>query len=67
MRGTRDLTIIVMSSEIGLADNEIVISIQFPELAVDDVKVFIREVLRNQVDVLFSLQGGEDVEEIGAA
>lgn len=60
-------TIVIVPSEVSLADDEIVIGVEFPELAVDDIEVFVGEILRDEVDILFRLEAGEDVEEVGAS
>jgi hypothetical protein len=44
-----------VSGQIFPIDEEVVVLVQFPELAVDDVKVFVAEEVRNLVDV-FLLQ-----------
>ena len=47
---------IVVAGEIFLVDEEIVVLVQLPELAVDDVKVFVAEEIGDLIDVLFVLQ-----------
>ena len=55
---------IVVTGQIFLVDEQIVILVQFPELAVDDVKVFVAEEIRDLIDVVLVLQqpdGGQQV------
>ncbi len=52
----RSLTLFVVSSEVFLADEEIVIFVQLPEFTVDDIEVFVGEVVRDLVYVLFFFQ-----------
>lgn len=47
---------VVVSTEIFLADEQVVVSIQLPEFAVDDVEMFVREKVRDLVYVVFILQ-----------
>ena len=57
-------TVIVVTGQIFLVDEQIVILVQFPELAVDDVKVFVAEEIRDLIDVVLVLQqpdGGQQV------
>ncbi len=51
-------TVIIVSGQIFPIDEEVVVFVQFPELAVDDVKMFVAEEVRNLVDV-FLLQKNE--------
>lgn len=67
MKASDSRTIVIMPSKIRLANDEIMISIQLPEFTVDHIEVLVWEVLGDQVDVLFRLQGGQNVEEIGAS
>lgn len=56
-----------MPCKIRLANDEIVVGIQFPEFAVNNIKVLIGEVLCDEIDVIFSLQTSQDVEEVGTS
>lgn len=47
---------IVVAREVLLINVEVVISIEFPELAVDNVKVLVAEVRHDLIDVFFLLQ-----------
>lgn len=47
---------IVVSHEIGLVDEEIVVAVELPELAVDHVEVLVAEVSGHLVYVLLVLQ-----------
>lgn len=55
---------IAMSSQIMLVDEKIVVPVEFPKLAIDDVEVFIAEVLGHLVDVLLFLKKGNDGKKI---
>lgn len=46
-------TMIIMPSEVFPTYEEVMIKIQFPELAVDDVEMLIAEILRDLVDIFF--------------
>ena len=46
----------VVFAQVGVADQKVSVEIQVPELAVDDVEVFVAEVVSHPVDVLFVLQ-----------
>jgi len=48
--------VVIVSAEVFLADEQVVIAVQLPELAVDDVEVLIREVVHDLVDVVLGLQ-----------
>lgn len=50
------LTVIIVSRKIHFVNEEIVITVQLPEFAVDHVEVFITEVSGHLIDVLFVLQ-----------
>ncbi len=47
---------VVVSGEVLFADEEIVIRVELPELAVDDVEVFVREEVHHLVDVVLLVQ-----------
>lgn len=49
-------TMVVMSDEVFFADEKVVICVKFPELAVDNIEVFVWEKVHNLVDVLFLFQ-----------
>jgi len=49
-------TVVVVSTEIFFTDEKVVIAVKFPELAVDDVEVLIREEVHYLVDVFFDIQ-----------
>ena len=53
-----------MARQVVLANVEIVISVQLPEFAVDNVEVLVAEVLRNLIDVLLLLQQLQHLEEV---
>lgn len=55
---------IVVSHEIGLVDEEIVVSVELPELAVDHVKVLVAEISGNLIDVLLVFQNSNDRQQI---
>ena len=55
---------IVVTGQIFLVDEQVVIFVQLPEFAVDDVEVFVAEVVGDLVDVLLVLEqvdGGQQV------
>ena len=47
---------VVVSAEIFFADEQVVVTVQLPELAVDDIEMLVREVVCDLVDVVFVLQ-----------
>lgn len=67
-RGSRiinsKLTVIVVSHEVGLVYEEVVVPVELPELAVDYVKVLVAEVGGHLVDVLLVLQNSDDREQV---
>lgn len=52
---------IVVPRQIVLIDEQVVIAIQLPELAVDDVKVFVAKVRHDLVDVLLLFEQLQDL------
>jgi len=50
------LTMFIVSCEISFVDEEIMILVQLPELAVDDVEVLVREIVHDLIDVLLLFQ-----------
>lgn len=50
------LTLVVVPCQVFLVNIEVVISVKLPELAVDDIKMFIGEVLRQLVHIFLLLQ-----------
>lgn len=55
---------VVVPRQVVLVDEQIVVAIQLPELAVDHVEVLVAEVLRDLVDVVLLLQQLDHVQEI---
>ncbi len=51
------LTSVSVASKVGPVDEEIMVAVQLPELAVDDVKVLVGKVLGYLVYVLLGLEG----------
>ena len=49
-------TVIVVPGQILLVDKEVVVLVQLPELAVNDVKMFVAEEIGDLVDVFFLFQ-----------
>lgn len=49
-------TVVIVSSQVFRVNVEVMVSIKLPELAVDDVEVFVREVVSDLVDVVLLLQ-----------
>ena len=50
------LTVIIMLCQVVFADEQIVVLVELPELAVDDVEVFVREEIHHLVDVVLVVQ-----------
>jgi len=48
--------VVVVSTEILFADEQVVVAVELPELAVDDVEMFVGEEVCDLVDVVFNLQ-----------
>lgn len=46
---------------------QVVVSVQLPEFAVDDVEVFIGEVVGDLVDVILFFQQGQSLQEVAPA
>ena len=61
------LTVIIVPAEVLPVDEEIVVLVQLPELAVDDVEVLVGEEVRDLVDVLLLVEGREHRQEVGLA
>ena len=61
------LTVIVVPAKVLPVDEEIVVLVQLPELAVDDVEVLVGEEVRDLVDVLLLVEGREHRQEVGLA
>ena len=53
-----------VSREVLSVNNQIVVCIKLPELAIDDIKVFIGEEIGDLVDVWLILQQSQDLEKI---
>lgn len=53
---------IIMSGQILFIDEQIVIPVQFPKLAINDVKMFVTKILGDLIDVFFFFQNLNDVE-----
>lgn len=49
-------TVIVVPGQILFVDKEVVVLVQLPELAVNDVKMFVAEEIGDLVDVFFLFQ-----------
>ncbi len=49
-------TVVVVPSQILLIDKEVVVFVQLPELAVDDVEMLITEIIGDLVDVFLLFQ-----------
>lgn len=47
---------ITVAGEVVLVNEQVVVTIKLPELAVDDVEVLVAEVLRHLVDVVLHLE-----------
>ena len=57
-------TMSFVSRKVLSINNQVMVCVQLPELAVDDVKVFIGEEVCDLVDVRLILEKGEDLEEV---
>ena len=58
------LTVVVVPRQVLGVNVEVMIGIQLPELAVDDVEVFVGEVVGDLVDVVFFFQQGQGLKEV---
>ena len=56
----REITIIIMSTQIRLVNDEIVIGIKLPEFTIDHIEMFIWEILCNHIDVITCLEIFDD-------
>jgi|SRR6218665_317242 len=45
-------TLVVVSQKVGLAQKKVMVKVELPEFAVDDIEMFIGEVVDNAIDVL---------------
>ena len=53
-----------ISTEFLLSNDEVMILIEFPELAVKDVEMLVREICTNFIDIFFSIDMLESLEEV---
>lgn len=53
------LTLIVVSSQIFLVYVEVMVSVQFPEFAINDIEMLIRKIISDLIDVFFLFQKGQ--------
>ena len=58
------LTVVGMPRQVLGINEQIMIRVQLPELAVDDVEMFVREIISDYVDVLFIFQRLENLKEL---
>ena len=56
---------IIVSAEVLPVNEQVMVLVQLPELAVDDIEVLIGEELSDLVDILLILQESQDSEEVG--
>jgi len=49
-------TMIVVSTEVLLTDQQVVVAVELPELAVDDVEMLVREIVGDLINVVLTLQ-----------
>lgn len=61
------LTMVVVPRQVLGVDVEVVVGVQLPELAVDDVEVLVGEVVGDLVDVVLLLQQRQGLQEVAAA
>lgn len=52
-------TMVVVSTQVFGVNVEVMVGVQLPELAVDDVEVFVGEVVSDLIDVVLLLQQGQ--------
>ena len=60
-------TVIVVTREVFSVDEEVVILVKLPELAIDHVEVLVAEEVSHLVDIVLVLQEPQRGEELGAA
>lgn len=58
---------VIVSCQVLGVNVEVVVSVQLPELAVDDIEVFVGEVVGDLVDVVLFLQEGQSLQEVAPA
>lgn len=58
---------VIVSRQVLGVNVEVVVSVQLPELAVDDVEVFVGEVVGDLVDVVLFFQEGQRLQEVAPA
>ena len=56
----RQLTVVVVTVQVFFADQQVVVFVEFPEFAVNDVEVLVGKVVLYQIDVLFLVERVED-------
>lgn len=50
---------VVVSGQVLGVDEEVMVSVQLPEFAVNDIKVLVREIICDLIDVVLFFQQGE--------
>lgn len=58
---------VVVSRQVFGVNVEVVVSVQLPKLAVDDVEVLVREVVGDLVDVVLLFEQGQGLQEVALA
>lgn len=61
------VTMVVVSRQVFRVDVEVMVGVQLPELAVDDIEVFVGEVICDLIDVVLLLQQGQGLQEVAPA
>jgi len=56
---------IAMAREVVAINEEVVVAIELPKLAVNNVKMFVTEVGRDSVDVVLLFEQLDDAEQVG--
>lgn len=58
---------VVVSGQVFGVDVQVMVSVQLPEFAVDDVEVLVGEVVGDLVDVVLFFKQGQSLQEVAAA
>lgn len=54
-------TVVVVAGEIFGVDEEVVVSVQLPEFTINDIEVFIREIIGDLINVILLLQQSQSL------
>lgn len=58
-------TVVVVAVQVLFTDQQVVVFVQFPEFTVNDVEVFVREVVFDEIDVFFGVERLENGQKVG--